>query len=53
MNPTAHLSALGGLVAAGIIEAHHPGISGSEIVDLEIGIAALQTHTETTPDIIR
>ena len=49
----AHLSTLRGLIAAGIIETHNPGISGGEIVDLEIGIAALQTHTETTPDITR
>ena len=40
-----HLSPLWGLVTAGIIEPHHPGLAGAEGVNFEIRIAALQTHT--------
>lgn len=41
-----HLPPLRGLVAAGIVEAHHPGIADAEVVNFEIRIAALQTHTQ-------
>merc|ERR1711902_209910 len=46
---TAHseyLPPLRGLIAAGIVEAHHPGIADAEVVNFEIRIAALQTHTQ-------
>ena len=48
-----HLPPLRGLVAAGIIEAHHPGIAGAEVVNFEIRIAALQTHTTAGAGIIK
>ena len=44
-NVASYLSPLRGLVAAGIIEPHHPGLTGAEGVNFEIRIAALQTHT--------
>ena len=45
--PSAYLSPLWRQIAASIVEAHHPGVSGVEIRNFEIGITALQTHTQT------
>merc|ERR1712242_491440 len=33
-----------GLIVAGVIEPHHPGLAGAEVVNFEVGIAALETH---------
>ena len=52
-NPTGpHLPPLRGLVAAGVIEPHHPGLAGAEVVNFEVGIAALETHALARPAMI-
>ena len=49
MKLTTHLSACWSLKVASIIKTHHPGVSCSKIVDLEIGVTALQWFTSSSP----
>ena len=44
------LAAPGGLVAAGVVESHHPGVATSEGVDLEVFVTALQVHACPNPE---
>ena len=50
--PSAYLSPLWRQIAASIIEAHHPGVSGVEIRNFEIGITALQTHAQPGSEMV-
>ena len=44
-----HLSSPGGLVAACVKETHHPGLRGWKVVNLEMGITALELLAVTRP----
>ena len=50
--PSPYLSPLWRQIAASIIEAHHPGVSGVEIRNFEIGITALQTHAQPGSEMV-
>ncbi len=43
------LSSFWGLVAAGVVETHHPGVTEGQLEDLEVGIALLQGHALPQP----
>ena len=43
------LAAPGGLVAAGVVQPHHPGVARREGVDLEVFVTALQVHACPNP----
>ena len=43
------LSALRGLVAAGVVQPHHPGVLDVELGDLEVRVAGLETDAPPNP----